>query len=129
MTRTEEEVMLKREKEKAYVTKICLDLKPPYPAELAAKPYPIAICSGHLEKFDACKGNTRELVVPFLDLMAAFAHNADLCLGEFSKPLNGRMYTWYVNLKPGSIDDWKHLVSLSTSNFWCRSRVFPRRVR
>lgn len=39
-TRAEVESMLKKEKEKASVTSACIDLNPPYPVEIAAKPYP-----------------------------------------------------------------------------------------
>lgn len=40
MTRSEIETTLRREKEKASVYHICLDLKPLYAAEAVVKPYP-----------------------------------------------------------------------------------------
>lgn len=78
------EATSKKEKEKVSVTSASLDLKPPYPAVTAIKPYP--------SKFDGCKGYTRE--------NGPFAHNSDLCLREFSKSLPESAYTWYINLKP-----------------------------
>lgn len=44
MTRLEVKAMLRRKKEKAFTSSICLDLKPPYVAEVAAKPYPV-VCN------------------------------------------------------------------------------------
>lgn len=40
--------------------------------------------------------------------MGPYAHDADLCLKEFSRSLMGRGYTWYVKLKPGVVCDWVH---------------------
>lgn len=41
MTRFKVEVTLRKEKEKAYASMTRLDLKPPYPAQIAVTPYPI----------------------------------------------------------------------------------------
>lgn len=34
-----------------------------------------------------------EYVLPFLDSMGVFGHDASLCMREFSKPLTDRAYT------------------------------------
>lgn len=41
MTKSEVEMILTLEREKAYALSICLDLKPRYAAEVAAKPHPV----------------------------------------------------------------------------------------
>lgn len=41
MTRSEVEAILMRQKDKAYLSSICLDLKPPYDAEVAKNPYQV----------------------------------------------------------------------------------------
>lgn len=41
-------------------------------------------------------------VVRFLDPMSAHAHEANLCLREFSKSLTNRAYIWYVITRKGS---------------------------
>lgn len=47
--------------------------------------------------------------------MGAFSIYTTLYLRKFSKSLTDRAYTWYDNLKPGSVRDCEHLVSL----FFC----------
>lgn len=82
-------------KEKASKITTCLDLKPPYSVEIAVKPYPSGYSISKFQKF--MDGYVlREYVVHFLKSMAPFAHDADLCLWEFSKSLTNRAYTWYV---------------------------------
>lgn len=58
-------------------------------------------------------------MVLYLDSVGPFAHDAALCLKEFSKSLVGRAYTWYINLKSGSIHCWVHLISSFDSKFFC----------
>lgn len=64
------------------------------------------------------KRNTREHEVRVLDSMGANAHDVDLCIREFSKFLIDRACTCYVNLKPGSMHNWEHLVSLLKQKFF-----------
>lgn len=56
--------------------------------------------------------------------MGPFAHNLEFCLREFSKSLTDRTYVWYLNLKPGSIQDWDHLVTLFNDKFFCDEARF-----
>lgn len=52
--------MLQREKEKAFLSTTFLDLMPSYPAELAAKPYPLDVVP-EFQKFAGRKGNTKSM--------------------------------------------------------------------
>lgn len=63
----------------------------------------------NFQKFDGCKGNTREHITSFINSMDPFTLDVELCLLEFSKSLVDRAYTWYLNLKPVSIQNWEHL--------------------
>lgn len=54
----------------------------------------------------------------FLDSMGPFTSDRTMCLKEFSKSLIDKAYTWYVNLKPGSVGDWEHLVSMFNTKFF-----------
>lgn len=49
--------------------------------------------------------------------MGAFAYDIDLCMRQLSKSLIDRVYTWYVNLKPGSVHLWEHLVLLFNTKY------------
>lgn len=49
---------------------------------------------GVYKKYDGQKGNTKEHVVCFLNLIGPFTHDIDLCLKEFSKFLTNKAYTW-----------------------------------
>lgn len=43
---------------------------------------------------------------------------------EFSKSSTYRVYTWYINLKPGSTHNFEHLVSLFNTNSCCAEAKF-----
>lgn len=111
--------MLRREKEKAYVSSTCLDLKPPYAVEVAIDPYSVRYVTPLFQKFDSRRENTREHVVRFLNSIGSHAHYVDLCMRELSKFLMDRAYIWYVNLKLGTIYDWEYLLSLFNTKFSC----------
>lgn len=49
--------MLSKDKEKASESVIVLNLKPPYHAEVVAKPYPVRICDSSIKKFDGRRIN------------------------------------------------------------------------
>lgn len=126
LTRVEVEAILKWEKETAspaFVT--CWDS------------YPSGYSITMLQKFDCCWGNTRENVVRSIDSMgpspimqiSAFetSHIPPWCKSkafEFSKSSNDRTYTWYVNIKPRSIHDWEHILSIFNSKiFYAETKV------
>lgn len=48
---------MRREKEKAYVSSICLDLKPPYVVEVAAKPYLLGYVALIIQQFNNSREN------------------------------------------------------------------------
>lgn len=83
MTRFEVEAMLWREKEKAFISSICLDLKPPYAVEIVAKSYPVGYVTPQFHKFEDRRGNKRKHVVRFLESMGAYDHDDDLCMKNF----------------------------------------------
>lgn len=77
------------------------------------------VCYSTIPKFDGRPGNICENVVYF------HCHNPDLFLKEFSKSLTDHAYTWYMNLKPGTVHDWEDLVSFFNTKFCCaKSQVY-----
>lgn len=60
--------MLGKEKVKALTSTISLDLKPPYPTDIAAKPYPSDISFLSLKNLIEGRGTVCEQVVRLLDL-------------------------------------------------------------
>lgn len=54
-----------------------------------------------------------------------FAQDMELWFREFSKSLIDRTYTWYPNSKPGSIEDWEHLVKMFNAKFFSGEAKFP----
>lgn len=69
MTRYEVKAILRKEKEKGSMSSICLDLKPLNATEVTTKLYSMG---QQYQKFNGREGNTRELVVCFLDFMGAY---------------------------------------------------------
>lgn len=57
MTRFEVEAMLGRENEKAFVSSVFLDLKPPYVAEIAKKPYLVGTSLHNLMEEEITRGS------------------------------------------------------------------------
>lgn len=82
MTRSKVEFILTKKKEKASISLVSLDLKPPYSTEVAARPYPSEYKTPKFRRYDDRKCNTW-----VLDSMGPFAHHVDLCLKEFSKSI------------------------------------------
>lgn len=101
MTRSEVEARLKREREKASISSIYMDLEAL--TLLTVKPYPVWYVASEFQKVDGRRGNTREHGVHFLDGMGAHAPDTNLCMRKFSKSFKDGAYTCYVNLKPGSM--------------------------
>lgn len=57
MIKAKVELILKKEKEKASLSTIRTDLKPPY--EVAAKPHPVGYVVSQFHKFNGRRGHTR----------------------------------------------------------------------
>lgn len=59
MTRLKVEALLKKEKEKAYVSMISLDLNPLYSVKIVMKSYLVRYMAPQFQTFDAKRGNIR----------------------------------------------------------------------
>ena len=92
--------------------------RPPYPMRLLSKPYHDKYQPLTFLQFNSRKGSVIEHVSKFLDTMGPLVRDEDLCLCEFSKSLSGCAYTWYTNLKPGSIPTWHHMVDVFYSKYF-----------
>lgn len=62
---------MRREKEKAFVSLICLYLKPPHATEVSVKPFSVGYITQQSQKFDGRRGNTRKHDLRFLDSVGA----------------------------------------------------------
>ncbi|XP_026433779.1 uncharacterized protein LOC113331266 [Papaver somniferum] len=54
--------------------------------------------------------------------MNAYAQDESLCMREFPKSLTDNAFTWYDNLKPGSISSWPSMVQLFLKKFYSAQR-------
>ena len=108
--------LLKAEKERLLATSI--DFRPPYPVEIAIKPYPRKYVSPVFRKYNGKIGNAKEHIVQFIDDLGIHAHDPELRLREFSKSLTERAYTWYANLPSESIRTWDEMVSQFCAKFY-----------
>lgn len=70
--------MLRREKKKASVSSIYLNMKPPYADKVVVKPYSVGYVTPKLQKFDASS---------FPRFHESHSYNVDLCMREFPKYL------------------------------------------
>ena len=104
--------LLKQEREKNPKKLRHFIRKPPYPTELLNQPYPEKYIVPTFSRFDGRKGSALVHISKFINSMGAYASNGDLCLREFSKPLDDRAYTWYTTLPPGSVKTWEDMVDL-----------------
>lgn len=110
--------MFKKERDRAVTTPKALDLKPPYPEKVAEKDFPTEYKVPKFQKFDGRKVNMKEHVSRFLDSLGKYEKYPELWLREFSKSLTYRAYTWYLSLKPGTIQDWEDMVGAFNTKFF-----------
>ncbi|EOY00436.1 H0502G05.11 protein [Theobroma cacao] len=94
------------------------DLKLPYPASVAAKPYPKDYTSPKFKQFNGKTGDAREHVMKFVETLGVAGLDDDLKLKEFSKSLTEKAYTWYVNLTPGSVQSWNQMCRMFGEKFF-----------
>lgn len=99
MTKFKVEAILRKEKEKALVSAICLDLKPSCFAEITTKLYPVRDVTPQFQKLMVGEKYTGACYC-CIDSSVAHADEPDLCLREFSKSMMDQACTWFVNLKP-----------------------------
>lgn len=117
-TKTKIETMFKKERDRATTAPKTLHLKPPYPEKVAEKDFSAEYKVPKFQKFDGHKGNRKEHVSRFLDSLGKYVKDPELCLKEFSKTLSDRAYSWYLSLKPGTIQDWEHVVAAFNTKFF-----------
>lgn len=73
--------------------------------------YPEGYCSPQFVLFNVQKGNLKEHISYYFDTLGQYAVDLEIQLREFSKSLSGCAYTWYTNLKAGSIYSWNEMAS------------------
>lgn len=124
VTKAEVATLVRQERDRMSSATTCISLEPPYQACITMKLYLVEYTVPNVQKFDDQRGNIIERVLYFVDAMGPFAHNPELCFREFSKSLTDRAYVWDLNLKPGSIEDWDHLVTLINAKSFCGEAKF-----
>ena len=68
--------------------------RPPYPKEIAGKPYPANYKPPIFPKYDGITGNTREHIRRYVDMLTTHFYDHETRFREFSKSLEGRAFTW-----------------------------------
>lgn len=104
-----------------------LDLKPPYLRKMDATQFCPNYKVIEFEKVHLSQRETRERAAYFLCSIRPFKSDIELCIREFSNSLTDREYTWYLNLKPGSMQDWDHMLSNFNTKCYCEetTRQYP----
>ena len=69
-------------------------------------------------QYDGRKGSVVKHVNKFIDSLGPYAVDEDLCLLEVSKSLCDRAYTWYIDLKSGSISTWDDMVDVFCTKYF-----------
>ena len=85
---------------------------------MLSKPYSERYELRDFVQYDGRKGSIVEHVSKFIDTVGPYAANKDLCLREFSKSLCDQAYTWYINLKLGSIPTWDDMVDVFCTKYF-----------
>ena len=97
---------------------VYVDTGPPYPKEIVGKPYPANYTTPIFHKYDGITRNAREHIRWYVDALTARSHDHELRLREFSKSLEGRAFTWYTSLTPGSVLSWNDLATHFMKKFF-----------
>ena len=92
--------------------------RPPYPLRIFSKPYPERYEPRVFTQYNGRKGSIVEHVSKFINTLGLYMADEDLCLREFSKSLYNRAYTWYIDLKPGSILTWDDMVVIFCTKYF-----------
>ena len=72
---------------------VYVDTKPPYPEEIAGKPYPANYTPPIISKYDGITGNAREHIKQYVDALTTHSHDHKLRLREFFKSLESQAFT------------------------------------
>ena len=105
--------MTRKAKSFAYI-----DTRPPYLVEIARKPYPANYTPPVFPKYDGMIANARDHIRRYVDALTAHSHDHELRLGEFSKSLEGRAFTWYTSLLPRSVLNWNDMATQFMKKFF-----------
>ena len=76
---------------------------------MARKFYPTNYTPPIFPKYHGMVGNAREHIRRHVNVLIAHSHDHELRLRKFSKSLDGRAFTWYTSLLPGSILSWNDM--------------------
>ncbi|XP_026416767.1 uncharacterized protein LOC113312227 [Papaver somniferum] len=93
----------------------------PYTPEVVDYQYPENYTSPKFKVYDG-QGNAREHLNRLIVSMNDRASDGKLCLREFPKSLTEAAFSWYDNLKPGSIISWTDLSTHFLRNFYSAKR-------
>ena len=85
---------------------------------MLSKPYPERYEPRASTQYDGRKGSAVKHVIKFINTLGPYAANEELCLREFSKSLCDQAYTWYINLKLGSIPTWDDMVDVFCTKYF-----------
>ena len=97
---------------------VYVDTRPSYPEEVARKPYPVNYTPLIFPKYDDMTGNAREHIRWYMNALTTHSHDYELRIREFSKSLEGRAFTWYTSLAPGSVLSWNDLATQFIRKFF-----------
>ena len=92
--------------------------RPPYLLRILSKPYPERYEPRTFVQYDGKRGSAIEHVSKFINTLDPYVAGKDLCLQEFSKSLCDCAYTWYTDLKPGSIPTWDDMVDVFCTKYF-----------
>ena len=90
----------------------------PYPKEMARRSYPINYTPPIFPKYDGLVGNARKYIRRYVDALTAHSHDYELRFREFSESLEGRAFTWYTSLLPGSVLSWNDMATQFMKKFF-----------
>ncbi|XP_026396735.1 uncharacterized protein LOC113291414 [Papaver somniferum] len=93
----------------------------PYSSEITAYQYTEDYISPKYKIYNG-QGNAREHLSRFLSDMYDRATDGKQCLREFPKSLTDTTFTWYDNLKSGSINSWSTMSTLFLIKFYSAKR-------
>ena len=85
---------------------------------MARKPYPANYTPPIFPKYDGMVRNAKEHIMRYVDALTTHSHDHELRLREFSKSLEGRAFTWYTSLLPGSILSWNDMATQFMKKFF-----------
>lgn len=89
----------------------------PYPAQYDTVPFPIGYQKPKFEMFDGIHGSPQEHLAHFYSMCGESAQLDSLLLRQFVQSLKGAEFTWYMSLRPGSIQTWDDMQKAFLAQF------------